>query len=251
MLRRTVRAIHSVSRFVEHTVTRDVVRDDPGWQPILERIDDIVPPPPDPTHGASFERSEWGLLGRLPPVPYILFVGALQAHKGLDVLLDAWGRLGDMPAGAVGRPPLVLIGTRSVDTPASFPAGVTVLSDVPHRVVMAAWERCRFGVVPSRWPDPLPGVVREPMTRGKAVIGSDVGGIPDMITDETNGLLVPAGDAAALAVAMSRLVADPAMCDRLGKAGRRSVADLTPAAIGHRFVALYERVLDDVGGTHR
>ncbi len=66
-----------------------------------------------------------------------------------------------------------------------------MLSDVPHRVVMAAWERCLFGVVPSVWPDPLPGVVREPMTRGGPVIGSDIGGIPDMIEHERNGLLVP------------------------------------------------------------
>ena len=243
LLRRTVRAIHSVSRFVERTVERDVLRGDPGWRPILERIDDIVPAPPDQGHGGPFERDDWGLLGRLPTVPYILFVGALQTHKGLDVLLEAWDRMGGMPGGSIDRPPLVLIGTRSADTPATFPAGVTVLSDVPHRVVMAAWERCLFGVVPSLWPDPLPGVVREPMTRGKTVIGSDVGGIPDMITHDVNGLLVPPGDARALASAMDRLVADPASRARMGEAGRRSVAELTPPAIGRRFEALYERAL--------
>jgi len=122
-----------------------------------------------------------------------------------------------------------------------------VLSDVSHRVVMAAWERCLFGVVPSLWPDPLPGVVREPMTRGKAVIASDVGGIPDMITNDVNGLLVPAGDAAALASAMDRLMADAALRTRLGDAGRESVMDLTPAAVGRRFAALYGRVLEAVG----
>ncbi len=109
---------------------------------------------------------------------------------------------------------------------------------------MAAWERCLFGVVPSLWPDPLPGVVREPMTRGRPVIGSDVGGIPDMITDDVNGLLVPAGDAAALASAMDRLVADPALRARLGEAGRR--VGRRPDAGRHRprFEALYDRVLD-------
>jgi glycosyltransferase involved in cell wall biosynthesis len=112
---------------------------------------------------------------------------------------------------------------------------------------MAAWERCLFGVVPSLWADPLPGVVREAMTRGKAVIGSAVGGIPDMITNDSNGLLVPAGDPAALVSAMDRLASDPGLRVRLGEAGRESVAGLTPAAIGHRFESLYERVL----GTHR
>ena len=90
----------------------------------------------------------------------------------------------------------MLIGTRWPETPATFPAGVTVLSDVPHGVVMAAWERSLFGVAPSVWPDPLPGVVREAMTRGRAVVATAVGGNPDMIDDGVSGLLVPPGDAA-------------------------------------------------------
>jgi glycosyltransferase involved in cell wall biosynthesis len=240
LLRRTVRAIHSVSSFVEHTVERDLLHGDPGWRPIMERIDDIVPGTHEPLD-PPYDRSEWALLGRLPATPFILFVGALQSHKGLGVLLEAWARM--YATIDSGRPPLVLIGTRSADTPAGFPEGVTVLSDVPHRVVMAAWERCQFGVVPSLWPDPLPGVVREPMTRGKPVIGSAVGGIPDMISHDSNGLLVPAGDPAALASAMDRLASDAALRVRLGEAGRTSVAGLTSAAIGRRFEALYERVL--------
>jgi len=246
LLRRTVRAIHSVSRFVQHTVERDLLRGDPGWHPILERIDDIVPGRPDSPQHDALDAADRELLERLPAAPFVLFVGALQSHKGLDVLLAAWARM-RAPSTADAPPPLVLIGTRSIETPTEFPMGVTVLSDVSHRVVMAAWERCLFGVVPSLWPDPLPGVVREPMTRGKAVIASDVGGIPDMITNDVNGLLVPAGDAAALASAMDRLMADAALRTRLGDAGRESVMDLTPAAVGRRFAALYGRVLEAVG----
>jgi glycosyltransferase involved in cell wall biosynthesis len=240
LLRRTVRAIHSVSSFVQETVVRDVLHGDDGWQPILERIDDIVPGTPE-----DLQSTDETWLARLPSEPFILFVGALQAHKGLDVLLEAWARMRAAIDVGTGRPPLVCIGTRWLDTPAEFPVGVTVLSDVPHRVVMMAWERCLFGVVPSVWPDPLPGVVREPMTRGRAVIGSRIGGIPDMITDDVNGLLVPVGDVGALAAAMDRLTAAAPLRARLGDAGRDSVAQLTPDAIGRRFEALYERALVD------
>lgn len=240
LLRRTVRAIHSVSTFVQETVIRDVLHGDDGWQPILERIDDIVPGTPE-----DLQPADESLLARLPATPFILFVGALQTHKGLDVLLEAWSRMDPGVDGGRTRPPLVCIGTRWPDTRAEFPAGVTVLSEVPHRVVMAAWERCLFGVVPSVWPDPLPGVVREPMTRGRAVVGSRIGGIPDMIRDDVNGLLVPVGDAVALAAAMDRLASDPALRARMGAAGRDSVAQLTADAIGARFGALYERVLVD------
>ena len=241
-LRRSVRAIHSVSRFVQHTVQRDLIGDDQGWRPILECIDDVVPGSPEPLEAADHD-----LLTRLPASPFILFVGALQAHKGLGVLLEAWARMGERARDDGDRPPLVLIGTRWPETPETFPADVTVLSDVPHRVVMAAWERCLFGVVPSVWPDPLPGVVREPMTRGRPVIGSDIGGIPDMIVHERSGLLVPAGDAIALAAAMRRLAADEALRERLGDAGRASVSALTPASVAARFEALYARVLDAAG----
>ncbi len=239
LLRRTVRAIHSVSTFVQEMVIRDVLHGDEGWQPILQRIDDIVPGTPEDLLPAD---EAW--LAQLPAQPFILFVGALQAHKGLDVLLEAWARMNEGIDGGTSRPPLVCIGTRWPDTPAEFPRGVTVLSDVPHRVVMRAWERCLFGVVPSVWPDPLPGVVREPMTRGRAVIGSRIGGIPDMIRDDVNGLLVSVGDVGGLAAAMARLASDSALRERLGDAGRASVAELTPDAIGRRFAALYERVLE-------
>src|SRR4029077_11673894 len=92
-------------------------------------------------------------LAELADKPFILFFGALQPHKGLLTLLDAYSGL-DPP------PPLVLIGSVWPDTPRYFPAGVTVMRNVPHADVMKAWERSLFGVVPSIWPDPLPGTVR-------------------------------------------------------------------------------------------
>lgn len=236
LLRRAVHGIHSVSRFVERTVRRDVVADDPLWEPVLERIDDIVPDGP--------ERSvDTGVIADpvppgLPDGPFILFVGALTRHKGLGVLVRAWRA---MPVD--GRPPLVCIGTRWPETPAIDEPGIHILSEVPHAQVMGAWSRCLFGVVPSIWADPLPGTVREPMTRGRPVIGSDIGGIPDMIRDGENGLLVPPGDVSALTAAMARLVEDGSLRERLGAAGAASVVTLTPAGIAARFEALYDRVL--------
>lgn len=234
LLSRTVRGVHSVSRFVEWALRRDLATD-PLWAEVsFERIPDIVPPPAE----AVLAESDRILVEQLPSQPFILFVGALQPHKGLAVLLRAHATL--------RRPPsLVLIGTRWPDTPESFPAGVTVLSDVPHAVVMEAWRRARFGVAPSVWPDPLPGVVREGMASGRPVIGSRVGGIPDMIEDGVNGLLVEPGDDAALAAAMQRLIDDPPLAGRLAAAGLDSLAELGADAVASRFEALYRRVRRD------
>jgi glycosyltransferase involved in cell wall biosynthesis len=233
LLRRTVRGVHSVSRFVETIVRRDLLSDpDVAARVRFERIPDIVPSAGEAAGAAPLDAVSRSAVERLPATPYILFVGQLQAHKGLLVLLDAYRR---MPA----PPPLVLIGTRWPDTPRDLPAGVTLLEDVPHAAVMAAWRGCLFGVAPSVWPDPLPGVVREAMAVGRAVVATDVGGNPDMVEDGRTGILVPPGDAAALCRAMSRLAGDAALRERLGAAAEASVAELTAGAIAGRFEALY------------
>jgi glycosyltransferase involved in cell wall biosynthesis len=152
-------------------------------------------------------------LAQLPQTPFMLFVGALRAVKGLEPLLAAYQRL-------TTPPPLVLIGTVEPDTPKTMPPGVTVLQNFPHPAVMAAWDRCLFGVLPSLWAEPLGSVVYEGMSRGKAVIGTTPGGHTDMIVDGETGFLVPAGEVDALAAAMQRLIDDPARRETFGRAGR-------------------------------
>jgi glycosyltransferase involved in cell wall biosynthesis len=66
---------------------------------------------------------------------------------------------------------------------------------------------------------------RSPYTAGRAVIGTRVGGMPDIITPGVNGVLVPSGDADALAAAISDLIVDPARRAAMGDAGRRMVLE--------------------------
>lgn len=85
--------------------------------------------------------------------------------------------------------------------------------------------------VPSVWQDALPLGVLEPMTLGRAVVATRVGGIPEMCRDGVEGLLVEPGDAAALARALARLVADPDLRDAMGARGReRAAVHFTPEA---------------------
>ena len=71
----------------------------------------------------------------------------------------------------------------------------------------------------------IPVVLMEAMATGLPVVASDLSGIPELVTDGLSGLLVPPGDAAALADALATLAADPAMRRRLGAAGRDTVLD--------------------------
>lgn len=77
--------------------------------------------------------------------------------------------------------------------------------------------------VPSVWQDAFPTSVLESLARGMPVVATAVGGIPEMIKDGVTGLLVPPADEAALAQALSKLLADPARAAQLGQAAQKDV----------------------------
>lgn len=179
----------------------------------------------------------WGPPG--PPLPqlprdYMLFVGALGRHKGLEVLFDAYARL-DSPL------PLVLIGSVRPDTPATLPPGVMMLPGLPHGEVIRAMDHCRFLVSPALWPEPFGLVAVEAMARGKAVVASRAGGLLDIVQDGQTGLLVAPGDAEELAQALRTLGGDPALAARMGQRGQaRCAAHFSAGTVIESFLELYQ-----------
>jgi glycosyltransferase involved in cell wall biosynthesis len=99
--------------------------------------------------------------------------------------------------------------------------------------------RATVFVLPSH-AEGLPVSLLEAMGAGCAVIASDVGGIPDVIVNGVNGLLVPAGDVAALTAALECVLRDGALAVRLGAQARATVArDHTPALALARLESIY------------
>lgn len=173
----------------------------------------------------------------LPPEDgYLMFVGALGPHKGVDVLLEARRRMR-------GRPPLVLIGTPRADTPRLDDPGVVVALNVSSAQVMASWTRASAAVVPSVCNEGLGLVAVEAMLAGRAVVGSDVGGLRDVVQHGVTGLVVPPGDPGALAMALDSLLDDPQARRRLGDAGRLRARQFEAAAVAPRIVEVFEDVL--------
>jgi glycosyltransferase involved in cell wall biosynthesis len=227
LLRNAVGGLHFNSTYTRERVHQDLLH---GRQVALPEAvigtfrDDARDTPPDPE-----------ILARLPERPFILFVGALRRVKGVYVLLEAYKKLEDPP-------PLVLMGTREIDSPTGYPPGVHVLESVPHGTVMTAWERSLFGVFPSLWAEPFGNVVHEAMSRGRAVIGTTPGGHRDMVLDGQTGFLVQSGDVTALAHRMRALIADPALRTRLGAAAREHAKRFT----AEHAMPEFERLFDDV-----
>jgi glycosyltransferase involved in cell wall biosynthesis len=143
---------------------------------------------------------------------------------------------------------LVLIGRPCPDTPANLPPGVIVLKAWPREAVMEAWRRCLFGVAPSIWPEPCPTVVMEAMASGRPVVGSRIGGLPDLIVDGETGVLVAPGDPEALRLASARLLGDPALRRRLGEAGGVQARQFMASTVVPRIEALYQHLLGNSTG---
>jgi glycosyltransferase involved in cell wall biosynthesis len=169
-----------------------------------------------------------------PGRDYVLLVGRLSPAKGVDVALAAY------PAFAA-RAALALLGPPQADTPAGARAHV-IAPGAPHDVVLAAMRHASVVIVPSR-SEGFGQVASEAMLMGRPVVASATGGLPEVVGDDS-GLLVPPGDAAALAGAVGALLDDPERRRRMGEAGRRRAHRLTADVAGDRLVGIYDGVLD-------
>ncbi len=90
----------------------------------------------------------------------------------------------------------------------------------------------------------FPNAILEAMAAGRPVVATRVGGTPELVVDGVTGTLVPPRSPAALAAAVSHLLADSQLADRMGAAGReRAVREFSLARMVERTEALYAEVL--------
>ncbi len=162
--------------------------------------------------------------------PVILSVGRAVEKKGFDDLLTA---LAALPAAFdwrfvhVGGGPLLPALKRQAEQ-AGIAARIEWRGALPQDEVLRLYREADLFVLPSRVAgngdrDGLPNVLMEAQSQGLACISTRVSGIPELITDGETGVLVPSGDAAALAHAIENLLTDPAARARLGEAGRARI----------------------------
>jgi glycosyltransferase involved in cell wall biosynthesis len=179
----------------------------------------------------------------LPERPAALFIGVLELYKNVDGLADAWRRVAPRIPEAqlriVGQGPRAEI---VADLVRDLPEQTTWQKHLSAAEVAAELDRATFLVLPSRR-EGMGRVVVEAFCRGRAVLGTRAGGIPDLVVDGENGLLVEPGDTQALADALERLSTDRRLAERLAF-GARSSAErwiATPEEYASRLLEFVER----------
>ena len=172
----------------------------------------------------------------------VLYVGALIAHKGVAVLLDAFAELvGDMPQATlwfVGDGPDAADLKSSVRTRGL--CGVRFLGQRSPDELGGLYRHARVVVIPSLWLENAPLVAIEAAAHGRAVVASRVGGLPELVTDGQTGFLFDRGDHAGLAARLHVLLTDRSLAETLGAAAREQFAErCSPAAHLGEILAVY------------
>jgi glycosyltransferase involved in cell wall biosynthesis len=196
---------------------------DPQW---FEK--GVVDPP-----GANLER-------------YLLFVGAFQSIKGVDVLLHAWQRI----QGRVPGLSLLLVGEGAdfdslvgLSESLGVSGSVRFVGPKPQEDLLPLYRDAQLVVIPSR-NEGLPRVALEAGACGSICVGSNVGGLPEVIEDRITGLLVEPESPEALAEAMLRALNLPAgLKQRMSTAARDKIRQ----QFGYeRMVGSYEELFQSL-----
>ncbi len=178
--------------------------------------------------------------------PHMVFIGRLAGVKGVPVLFDALDRLRDRDGGF--RVTLVGDGPERAALEAEAQARglaehIAFTGYLSQDAVAGVLDQADLLVLPS-FAEGVPVTLMEAMAARLPVVTTLVGGIPELVEDGVSGYLVPPGNPDALAGRLEALLADPALRDRMGEAGRaKVVAEFDMDREAARFETLFSAYL--------
>jgi len=198
-----------------------------AWGVAPDRVTVLPNPAPDPDDAeeATFSHR-----------PALVFAGRLTAAKDLDLGLRAMEAVPGARLTVIGDGPdrARLEGVRDeLDVPAEF------VGARPRREVLGMMRAADAVMLPSAWENFPHGVV-EALAMGTPVVATRVGGVPEVLRDEENGLLVEPGDVEAFSNALQRIVNDDALRARLAAAAAPSVEQYSADKIYGRLEQILE-----------
>ena len=211
-----------------------------GWGLDEERVSVLPNPAPEVPSLPAREslREELGLEGHV-----LGFAGRLGPQKSLDLALEALAHVPGVTLAIAGDgPDREALERRAREL--GHDGRARFLGSVPREGVLRLFRAADASLLSSSWEN-FPHTVVEALAVGTPVISTDVGGVSEVVRDGENGLLVPAGDAAALAAAIERFFADDALRERMVAAAAPSVAGHTEEVV---FTRIEEELVRAAGG---
>jgi glycosyltransferase involved in cell wall biosynthesis len=194
-----------------------------------------------PDRIASTMRLERPLPARRDGLPRIVFLGQIVERKGIHVLIEAMSQLrgeaelllvgGDWNGSGYAAELRAVAARLGVDTMTTFEN---------HRSDVGAILCTADVLVLPSLSEARPRTIIEAMFLGVPVVASAVGGVPGLVAADETGLLVPAGNATALAGALAQLVRSPQLRERFGAAARqRARREFDPERTALQYLRLY------------
>jgi glycosyltransferase involved in cell wall biosynthesis len=204
---------------------------------------EVIPAPYIPSSHVSGEADVRAELGIEPGAPVIGTAASIRPEKRLHLLVEAFGQIASTDQAAH----LLIAGDGPCEHALKEQAGRLGVASRTHFLglredIDAVLSALDVAVVCSERESTCLFAL-ECMGNGTPLVSTRVGGPAEFIEDGRNGLLVPVGDAAALAVAIERLIADPQMRRALSGAAHEALAEFSLPGTIAKHAALYERLL--------
>jgi glycosyltransferase involved in cell wall biosynthesis len=165
---------------------------------------------------------------------YLIYFGRLSVEKGVYTLIKAVRKLGSAKLLIAGEGPL----KRDLENYAGDAGNIEFLGYVAHEKLKELVRDAMFTVIPSECYDNAPMSVYESFAMGKPVVGSKIGGIPELIEHRVNGLLFEPGNAEDLAENIDYLLKQKSLIPQMGKSGRERLER------EHSRARHYEAIMD-------
>jgi glycosyltransferase involved in cell wall biosynthesis len=180
--------------------------------------------------------------------PMILNVGHIAARKGQLVLAEAFAEIAprhpEWKLWLVGHVAEEDVNRRIRDLARAHQIEGRIVLTGPRDDAQSFMSRAAIYAQPSIF-EALGLALQEAMAAGCACVGSRAGGIPELIDDEKSGLLVPPGDARALARSLELLISDAALREKYGRAAAEGIVakGMTEESMVKKHLGLYEKIL--------
>jgi len=183
----------------------------------------------------------------------ILYVGRLIFWKGVQILIEAFSQILKTQYDCI----LIIVGDGPIKGDLEelaynlhISSSVSFSGNISQKDLNYRYSKANVFVLPSinymEQTEGLGVVLLEAMASGVPVIGSNIGGIPDIIKNEINGLLVPPGDPEALASAIMKILNNPELAEKFAQEGLRTVQErFSWDKISDQFIEIYQEVLHE------